>query len=1064
MENKKVLGKIIPAILVLVLALLLVITISSCSKGKKTPTGEIVDEKDYLKINIADDKTYTVSKLEFYNKLRYVGYDVFEDALYEAALIDIVNDIKQDLEANKSNLTNAKYFNKFKYVIDNQAYGTADEEEIDKLKDDEKEKKVKTYLNNLKQNGYTVDYAAGLYQYASFESSIIKLAKREFARKALLEEVDEVDSDNQITSKKIKEYFEKKVSRRGDLSALLILFSSQTEITDTLKQLNLKFIGNKLYRVSPAKATYEDPSNPKFSEYEEYYDDFDNGKEGVSALDDNEVLFEFCRIYNYIYSYRNKLEFTIGIDTTNYLDREINPLEVAYTDAEYMAIKNCSLDDMVAMLLAQDNGVFEETPRLNYSYDVLYEIDSTLQEALAKKYLYDSDEYPRYNTPSSTFVRGNYLTFKLQDLYVTEYDGIEALANLLTSIEKGESETVIKAHIESIKEEFTDLLKGLGIYSDDAAIKTWANDYGNNITVLGVTGAREIIASTQDKDTEDSIFNKIFETLLTDSYINEVLTEFLDEQCKITIYDQLFEVQFASKNDFYKAGNKQSKTDVLKVVVKDKETKQTTEAKITAADMFDRINKKYGAREATFALGNQILKDKYYDQISDEKKKEYTEEYDKIITYFAQGNTAQYGYSASIGQKAFVNLYFRADNKEDAIFNMWASTELQNILLYSNPNDITDGMLNNLVTLTNVEYNNYANLEYNSLYIYTDDDEDGQADDWTLVDDSDARKQEVMELAAELINIINERAMTEYSNSNRDGAYNGMHSNYESASRISHLGYYGDGNPLPTFTTSAEKEAYYFAKFKAKGLFLGEHISIVVANGKELAALTYDEDKVQLKNIYDYMIRNFESDLTVDQIVARNVAVDDEGANIDKATAETIFLSEEGFSTFYIVNTKKAESFKFEVKDNSDTSTGGKVYPYSIDENDMFPVDADGKPIDNSADTEHTLYNSNDTIMYNQMKLYVKEFNDGVESLAIDVITAFNTYFDDQIMSKYTSDGFRFYIFYCLIQNYITNGKITINDDIKNSITILAESKNEALFDFEDTLTSEKWFELFTTI
>ena len=75
MENKKVLGKIIPAILVLVLALLLVITISSCSKSKKTPVGEIVDEENYLKVNLADNKTYAVSKLEFYNKLRYVGYD-----------------------------------------------------------------------------------------------------------------------------------------------------------------------------------------------------------------------------------------------------------------------------------------------------------------------------------------------------------------------------------------------------------------------------------------------------------------------------------------------------------------------------------------------------------------------------------------------------------------------------------------------------------------------------------------------------------------------------------------------------------------------------------------------------------------------------------------------------------------------------------------------------------------------------------------------------------------------------------------------------------------------------
>ena len=1061
MENKKVLGKIIPALLVLVLALLLVITISSCSKGKKTPTGEIVDEKDYLKINIADDKTYTVSKLEFYNKLRYVGYDVFEDALYEAALSDIVADIKADISSNSSNLSNAKYFKKFKYIIDNSVFGTADEEEIDDLKDDEKEKKIKIYLNNLKQIGYTVDYTAGLYQLASFEYSTIKLAKREYARKLLLEEVDEIDSDNQITSKKIKDYFDSKAKRRGDLSALLVLFSSQTEINDTLKQLNLKFIGNKLFRVSPANATYEDASNPKFSEYEEYYDDFDNSKEGVAPLDDNEVLFEFCRIYNYIYSYRNKLKFTIGSDPTDYLDREINPLEETYTDTEYMEIKNCSLDDMVAMLLAQDNGVFEETPRLNYSYDVLYEIDSTLQEALATKYLYDSEKNPRYNTPSSTFIRGNYLTFKLKDQYIVEYNGIEALANLLTSIEKNESDTVIKAHIESVKEEFTDLLKGLGIYSDDAAIKTWANDYGNNIEVLGITGAREIIASTKDKDNEDSIFSKIFETLLTDSYINEKLSEFLDEQCKITIYDQLFEVQFASKNDFYKAGNKQSKTDVLKVVVKDKETKETKETTISATEMFDRLNKKYGATEASFTLGTQILKDKYYDKITDAKKKEYEEEYDKIITYFAQGNTAQYGYSASIGQKAFVNLYFRADNKEDAIFNMWASTELQNILLYSNPNEITGDMLTNLVTLTNVEFNNFAHIEYNSLYVYTDDDEDGTADDWTLVDDSDPRKQEVKELAAQLINIINERAMSEYSNTNRDSAYNDLHSNYESASRISHLGNYGDGNPLPTFTTSAEKEAYYFAQFKSKGIFLGEHISITVDDGKELAALTYDEDKVQVKNIYDYMIRNFESDLTVDQIVARVVSADDEGANIDKASAETIYLSEEGFSTFYILNTTKAPSFKFEVKDNSDTSTGSKVYPYSIDEDDMFPVDDEGKPIDNSADTEHTLYNSNDAITYNQMTLYVREYNDGVESLAIDVVDAFKAYFDEQIMSKYTSDAFRFYIFNCLINAYISEGKLTINDELKASVATLAESKNESLFSFEDTLTSAKWFELF---
>ena len=371
-----------------------------------------------------------------------------------------------------------------------------------------------------------------------------------------------------------------------------------------------------------------------------------------------------------------------------------------------------------------------------------------------------------------------------------------------------------------------------------------------------------------------------------------------------------------------------------------------------------------------------------------------------------------------------------------------------------------DNMLTNLVTLTNVEFNNFAHIEYNYLYVYTDDDEDGEADDWTLVDDSDPRKQEVKELAAKLINIINERTMNEYSNSNRSGAYNSIHSAYQSASRISHLGNYGDGGSLPAFETAAEKEAYYFAQFKSKGIFLSEHISEVVENGIQLNELKYDVCKTQVKNLYDYMIRNHSDDLTVDQIIARTVTVGDEGANIDKVTPENIFLCPDGYATYYLVQTTKAPSFKFEEKDNSDTTTGGKVYPYSVNEEDPFPVDADGKPIDNTGSAE-SLYNTSDEITLNQMIMYVRESKDGVESLSLDVVDAFKAYFEDQIMSKYSSESFRYYIFNCLITKYISEGKLTINDDLKASIATLAESKNEALFEFKDTLTSAKWFELF---
>ena len=179
MENKKVLGKILPAVLVLVLALLLVITISSCSRNKKTPVGEIVDEKNYLKIDLANNETYAVSKLDFYNKLRYVGYDVFEDALYEAVLKDYVDPIKKDIEDNSADLENGAYFKKFKYIIDNAVYGTTKQNEIDNLDEADKLQKENAYLNQIKKAGYDVDYAKGVYQKSSLEYQTLTLAKRE---------------------------------------------------------------------------------------------------------------------------------------------------------------------------------------------------------------------------------------------------------------------------------------------------------------------------------------------------------------------------------------------------------------------------------------------------------------------------------------------------------------------------------------------------------------------------------------------------------------------------------------------------------------------------------------------------------------------------------------------------------------------------------------------------------------------------------------------------------------------------------------------------------------------
>ena len=1063
MERKKVLGKIIPAVLVLVLALLLVITISSCSKAKKTPTGAIVDEKDYLKINLANDKSYSVSKLEFYNKLRYVGYDVFEDALYEAALIDIVNDIKADIAANGENFDNAKYKKKFKYVIDSEVYGTPEEDEIKNLEDKDKELKEKTYLNGLKQKGYDVDYSKGIYQKASLENMTITLAKREFARAKLLEEMEDIDSENQITTKKIEEYFTNKAVDKSDLCALIILLSSQTEITDTLKQLNLKFSGNKLFRVLPTNETTD------YEKYSDYYDDYDTT--GKSALNETEVLFEFARLYNYVFPYKAKLQFNIG--TTNYLDSTLYPVktwERSYQDTDLNTIGAFPLTDAIEMLLAQDNtnqdnDDYNKIIRLVYTKEVLDKIDTTLQGTLSKEYLVNSDEKGLYNTPSSTYSRGNYLVFKLKDGAILNYKGIAALANLQNALEANDSAS-INGHIESIKEEFTDLLKGLGIYDNNEKVKAWAIDYAANIEAFGVKGAKEIVASTKDKENEDSIFFKIFETMLTSDYINTTLKDFLDDECKIYIYDQLFEVQFAQNYDFYKTGNKQSKTDVLKVVVKDGKKKVKSETSITATELFDRLNARYGATEATYALGSHILKDLYYDSgvITDSKKKEYEKQYEQIINYFAQGNSTQYGYSPAIGQKAFVNLYFRADNKEEAIFNMWVSSELQSTLLYSHPEQINGEMYNIFNTLTNISYDNFAHIEYNAISVYTDDDEDGNPD--KLEDLSSERQTEVKDLSMKLINLINKRATDEYSNSSRESSYNDLVTKYKAASRVSLNGNYIDGDPEPTNKTSSEKESYYFAAFKQAGIYVTQDISQIIEDGIALEDLDDDLYENQLKKLYQFIITKHSSELSEDYIIARQVVDTDitaegGGDHIDQVkTVDELFYCEKGFITIYLINTTEAPSFKFEYKDNEDTSTGSKVYPYSTSEENPFPLDENGKVYDNTG-AEDSLYNTDDRVSKNQIIVYVREYNDGVESLKLSVVDSFKAYFDTQIMNNYTSETFRYYIYRSLINSYKDQGKLKLNDDLAKQIDNLVEAKQETLFSFKTSELSEKWYEYF---
>lgn len=1081
MEKKKILGKILPAILVVILAVLLVIVISSCSKSKKTPTGLIEDDENYIKLELADGNTYSVSKLDFYNKLRYAGYDEFEQQLYGVIFKEYVDAIKADLEANASDLSKSKYYDKFVYIIDQQVYGETDKKKIEEFEEDELLVNQKQYLNNIKSVGADVDGTTNIYQKASLEYQIITLAKREYARSVLLKDVEEIDGDYEITDSDVEKYFEENVSDKGDLDALLILFSSETETKEALMQLNLKFYGNKVYRVFADEAEDEDESGTiSFDEYKTYYDKFDNTKDGVSALNDTEVLFEFCRVYNYIYgSYRQTITLDVDGDGTNDLQKyDVNPLATTpgvdrYSTEEYKTIANADITNFISQLVAQDKGDFPDSPRITYTYDVLHDLDETLTTSLYSNYLFEDSEKTKYNNPSSTFANGNYLVFKLRDASVADYDSIKTLDGISKALtDSSTSKDVITAYVQELKEEFKNKLKALNIYDDNEKICNWAKEYANEVKVLDVVGASNILKSCQDKEGKDSIWAKIFEGLLTDEYINDVIKEYLEDNCKITIYDSLFEAQFAQKFNFYSLSNKSSKEYAAQVVIK-KEDGNKEKLYLTVSDLYDALYKKYGANEALQIIVGQVLKEKYYNQITKKELDDFEKEYNSVLSYFAAGNTAEYGYDASIGQKAFIQLYFKAENKDEAIFNMWVISELNKLAYMKNPEDIYPDVYSYLKQLTDKVYDDFANIEYRTFIIYTDDDEDGKPDDWSAVDDSDSRKQEVQELAAKLFNIINDRLANEFTNTDKDTAYNSLLQKYQSSSRISHYGDALNGDAYPTAAIStSEINAYYFAAFKAKGLYVSqENTSVDCFDEFEGKDLRYVE---QIQNMYKWMITNQKDNLTAKQVYAVKAELNDEyqqvGGVIDKASKDNLFFYDQGYAVFYIVKTTKQNSFKFEFDDNEKDDVNGKVYPYAIDvtvgangvrtKETTYPLTDDDKsePYDNIAEA-NTLYNDKDKVTANQIMAYIYEYTDGVESLSVDVTEAFETYFDAKILNVYSSQTFQYQLSYKLIEPYLS----TVNSELQEKIKDLVDCKKETLFDFKEANAELEtlWWSLF---
>ena len=295
MTKKGFLTKILPAALIMILVLAIVLVISSCSKPKSTPYGSL-SKTEYASITI-NGKKKTISQKEVYDRLRYQGTTTLVEEIEKIAFASEYSAIKTDIDQNGSS---SKYYDRLVEMINLAVYQTDEQDEIDEMKSKEKAQLEKTFYNNLKLAGVDVVEAEGIFQATILEQYYLDLAKEQYAKDILLEEVEDVESDYYISNDNIGSSYNSELKNKGDISAIVVKFSTSAEVTAVLKELRIKFVKDKLYRVEPL-------ASQSGLDYEDVYKNFSTNAEGVTPLNKAEVLFEYVRLYNYMYSYRDQI-------------------------------------------------------------------------------------------------------------------------------------------------------------------------------------------------------------------------------------------------------------------------------------------------------------------------------------------------------------------------------------------------------------------------------------------------------------------------------------------------------------------------------------------------------------------------------------------------------------------------------------------------------------------------------------------------------------------------------------------------------------------------------------
>lgn len=1077
MNKKSFLIKILPVLLIFVLVLTVILTVTSCDSSKNTPYGSLTDN-EYAKISLADGD-YSISEKELYDQLLYNSDIIVRNEISKIIFADEIALIEGDM---------ASYTEKFKDLINDAAYNTTDQDIIDELTAEEKALALEKYYDTLYRSGVTdIDYEAEPYQEILYDYYMLKLAFNEFSTRSLVEamnDVDDKENEYRVSNTVFQEKYDSLREYNDTVGALVVQFDSASDADECLKELHIKFVKEELYRVPSVIA----------EDYDDTYADF--SLEGQSPLNEAEVLFEFVRLYNYVYAYRNAgVDGLVGTadDSPNYgvdaiagteddiisslftikdaagiFDIDLSagdgladatvPLTVAQKNyINSLGIKSgdeeiaSGLLDLIDELITQTTDPIAEFDANN---KLLFEHDDINDSSISKKIYEDlslSDNDKIMYTPESfTSGDGAFVAFKLKDYTSIKYNTLESLANYVKELDKGASadETKVAAYYNTLISEFSSDIIGL----TSAETKTYLLDKAADLDIVNV------IDYEWDQTEEDSVWTSIFNGFFTEKYIEEVTGEEI-LNANITIYDPLLELYFSIMDPDFKTSKSESPDGNAVVLVEIDDIK--TYINVDGDNgLFSLLEKQSGPAIAFQIASKQSLKEEFYDSITEEELAEITEEFENSITSFKSNSFAQQNLPSSIGKENFIRYAYKSANEEDAIFNSGILTKLHDLLVIEDMDEFFPGIYDTFSDMAALSYNDYFNVTYSSLRFYTDDNEDGIGDD--VLDYTPARKNAVENAIADLINDMYDiYRMPNYKASN---GFQPLVDSYNDSGRVNDL----MGIPIEGFQSEADRASFLWSEYKK----LGIHIDYKETNNKtrslsESAVLSDDILRDQIYNFYNYAKDMIDSGTFVDTFVSRIIVEDDLGTDLDVANSAELLSTDIGYYAFNFTDSELAPSSKFLTTDNPmDGDT--KLYPYDIREDNPRPFIMDGETVilQEIISTEGgnqylptTLYNENDIPSANQINLYISERNSdlGVLSFESEVHSALTT-FTEPLYGYYIDEDFDKFLMYNFLLSYdFTLTDATNQTEIVNQINI----SQKELFKYNETAVSTAWWAFF---